>query len=87
MAVEMGAEVTMGEMVFSKTLLGRNFAERARLRQAPNETFFGRPAEHSTGIYVSQTLLERLYFAERPSKLVESWSAYCRSTDGDKDYR
>lgn len=37
----MGAEVTMGEMVFSKTLLGRNYAERARLRQAPNEKFFG----------------------------------------------
>ena len=32
----------MGEMIFSKTLLsGRNRSERARLRQAPNETCFG----------------------------------------------
>ncbi len=42
LAVSMGAEVTMGEMMFSKTLLsGRNRSERARLRQAPNETCFG----------------------------------------------
>jgi len=42
LAVSLGAEVTMGEMMFSKTLVkGRDRIEQARLRQAPNETCFG----------------------------------------------
>ncbi len=41
LCLDLGANVTMGEMMFARMLLKRNRQEKARLRQAENEHIFG----------------------------------------------